>query len=144
MEPLDLTKRPPRSPREKLLDCYFLPRTIDKMRAELPGGNPGKYFVLNTRSISGYVLHKLKIDADAMRAVVARAKDEDEVVAWLRERIDPATVREVNEKISAMRLDKLDAEGEALIYKHHPEMRERSDVLTTFDLLEADDARAFA
>ena len=144
MEPLDLTKHPPRSPREKLLDCYFLPRTIDKMRAELPGGNPGKYFVINTRSISGYVLHKLKIDADAMRAVVAQAKDEDEVVAWLRERIDPATVREINEKISAMRLDKLDAEGEALIYKYHPEMRERSDVLTTFDLLEADDARAFA
>ena len=140
MEPLDLTKRPPRPPREKLLDCYFLPRTIDKMRAELPGGNPGRYFVIAPRSISGYVLHKLKIDAGEMRAVVARAKSDEDVEAWLRERVDPVAVREVNEKIFGIRLDKLDAEGERLIYENHPEMRGRNDVTTAFDLLEADDA----
>ena len=144
MEPLDLTKQPPRSPREKMLDCYFLPRTIDKLRAQLPGGNAGRYFVVAPRSISGYVLHKLKIGEAELRDVVARAKDEDEVAAWLRERIDPATVREINGKISGMRLDQLDADGERLIYENHPEMRGREGLTTTFDLLEADDAQAFA
>lgn len=36
MTPLDLRKAPPRGPRERLLGFYFLPRTIDKLRAELP------------------------------------------------------------------------------------------------------------
>jgi hypothetical protein len=43
MKPLDLTKTPPRSPREQLVGLVFIPRMIDKMRALLPGGNPGKY-----------------------------------------------------------------------------------------------------
>lgn len=45
MKPLDLTKTSPRSPREQLVGLVFIPRTIDKMRALLPGGNPGKYHV---------------------------------------------------------------------------------------------------
>jgi hypothetical protein len=38
MDALDLTKAPPRAPRETLAGVVFLPRTIDKMRATLPGG----------------------------------------------------------------------------------------------------------
>lgn len=45
MKPLDLTKTSPRSPREQLVGLVFIPRTIDKTRALLPGGNPGKYHV---------------------------------------------------------------------------------------------------
>jgi hypothetical protein len=41
--PLDLRTRPPRGPRETILGFYFLPRTIDKLRAELPGGNLGAF-----------------------------------------------------------------------------------------------------
>jgi hypothetical protein len=37
MIPLDLRKHRPRRPREMMLGFYFLPRTIDKLRAELPG-----------------------------------------------------------------------------------------------------------
>jgi Domain of unknown function (DUF5069) len=50
MEPLDLSTRPPRSGLEKLGGFYLLARTIDKIRAHLPGGNPGEYPV----SASGY------------------------------------------------------------------------------------------
>jgi hypothetical protein len=38
MDPLDLTVTPPRSPYQMLEGLYMLPRTIDKLRAKLPGG----------------------------------------------------------------------------------------------------------
>ena len=45
MDALDLTRRPPRSPREPLsgLDLLMVARTVDKIRATLPGGNIGEY-----------------------------------------------------------------------------------------------------
>lgn len=46
MGPLDLTKQPPRSAREELDGIAYLPRAIDKIRAEFPGGNLGQYVVL--------------------------------------------------------------------------------------------------
>jgi hypothetical protein len=144
MEPLDLTRKPPRSARQTLLGCVFLPRTIDKLRAELPGGNLGAYIVAGPRSISAYVLHKLKVDVGALRDVVARAASEDEVAGWLRERIDPAVVAEVNAKLGASRLDRLSPEDRAFVEERHPIMRTRTDLATTFDLLDADDAATFA
>ena len=45
MDALDLTKRPPRSPRDLLpgLDLLMAARTVDKIRATLAGGNIGEY-----------------------------------------------------------------------------------------------------
>ena len=45
MDALDLTKQPPRGPRELLptLDLLMIARTVDKLRATLPGGNLGSY-----------------------------------------------------------------------------------------------------
>ncbi len=40
MESLDLSRRPPRGPRERLVGCMFLARTVDKLRAQLPWGQP--------------------------------------------------------------------------------------------------------
>jgi hypothetical protein len=144
MEPLDLTVQPPRGPREQLAGCTFMARTIDKVRAELPGGNLGDYVVAGKRSISAYVLHKLKIDVGELRAEVARARDEREVEEWLRARIDPAVVAEVNAKLLASRMDTMSEEDAEFVYSLHPLMRGRNDIGTTFDFLEADDAAAFA
>jgi hypothetical protein len=41
MTPLNLTVHPPRVPRAELDGLIFLPRTIDKVRATLPGGDIG-------------------------------------------------------------------------------------------------------
>jgi hypothetical protein len=43
MESLNLSTCPPRSGLEKLGGFYLLARTIDKIRAHLPDGNPGEY-----------------------------------------------------------------------------------------------------
>jgi hypothetical protein len=72
MEPLDLETSPPRGPREQLLGVCFLPRTIDKIRAELPGGKTGGYLVAES-TMSSYVLHKIGVKLDELRDVVARA-----------------------------------------------------------------------
>ena len=45
MTPLDLSVSPPRSPYDELDGLVFMPRTIDKLRSMLPGGNPGEYFI---------------------------------------------------------------------------------------------------
>ena len=45
MEAIDLTAQPPRSPYQKMVGLYMMPRTIDKLRAKLPGGKIGAYSV---------------------------------------------------------------------------------------------------
>ena len=99
MKLLDLAAGPPRGPRERLVGCMFLARTVDKLRAQLPGGDLGAYVVDGPRTVSGYVLHKLGVKVDELPAVVAAARDEAEVAAWLRERTDPALIDEVNRKL---------------------------------------------
>jgi len=144
MEPLDLESRPPRSPREKMLGVYFLPRTIDKIRGELPGGKPGGYIVVGPDSMSAYVLHKLRVDVEELRAAVTRAADEDEVVEWLRPRIDPAVVEPLNAKLLGSRLDAAPPEKQGIIRERHPVLATRPDIENAFELLEADDAWTFA
>jgi hypothetical protein len=144
MEPLDLESRPPRSPREQMLGVYFLPRTIDKIRAELPGGKPGGYIVIGPDSMSAYLLHKLRIAVDDLREVVAHATDEDEVVAWLRERVDPAVVEPLNAKLLGSRIDAAPPDKQEIIRERHPVLATRPDIENAFQLLEADDAWHFA
>ena len=139
MEPLDLEARPPRGPREQMLGLYFLPRTIDKIRAELPGGKIGGYLVAES-TMSSYLLHKIGVPLDELRAIVARAANEDEVVAWLRPRIDPAVVEQVNAKLLGSRIDAATPERQELIRQRHPVLAERPEIVNAFEMLEADDA----
>ncbi len=143
MEPLDLTNQPPRSPRDTLLDVMFLPRTIDKLRAELPGGRMGPY-MNHDRGFSAYVVRRLGLDMDELRTVVGAARDEADVVAWLRERIDPATVEETNRKLGTFTSERMAPLDRALLEERHPVMSERPELTSILDILDAEDARAFA
>ncbi len=75
MEPLDLTQAPPRPPRAELAGIIFLPRSIDKLRASLPGGKLGEY------TIAGFtetMLNMFGIElADVMEAVRTSETDAD-------------------------------------------------------------------
>ena len=143
MEPLDLTKRPPRPPRETLLGVKFLPRTIDKLRAELPGGTLGPY-LNHDRGFSAYVVRRLGLDMDELRGVVGRARDEDEIVAWLRGRIDASSVDETNRKLESFTSERMTPDDRALLVERHPVLRERPELTSILDVLDAEDARAFA
>ncbi|HEY0615796.1 MAG TPA: DUF5069 domain-containing protein [Candidatus Elarobacter sp.] len=140
MEPLDLEARPPRSPREQMLGLSFLPRTIDKVRGELPGGKLGNY-LLEESTMSSYLLHKVGVSFDELRAVVARAANEDEIAEWLRPRLDPAVVEQVNAKLSGSRITDAPAEKQQLIRERHPILAQRPDVVNAFEMLELDDAQ---
>lgn len=98
MEPLDLTKHAPRSPRVRLGGLYMLARTIDKVRATLPGGSLGVYRIAG---FSEQLLSALEIPEDDLRSVVALAATDDEVVAWLHEHSDQTKYEEINRRLSA-------------------------------------------
>jgi hypothetical protein len=142
MQPLDLHFRPPRGPREKLVGLYFMPRTIDKLRAEMPGGNLGLY--LNPDfGVSNYMCKRVGLDMEELRAAVVAAGDEDGVAAWLSARLDPAVVEEANRKLEALNTERLSPENLAMVKANHPVMERRPDLVTFFEIFEADDAATY-
>src|SRR3954452_21315700 len=94
MTPLDLTKAPPRSPREELGGLCMLPRMIDIARAKLPGGEIGQYHI--GPGMSGVVLRHLGIDAEQFVQLVADAETEEAVVSQLAGRHSRAENRLLN------------------------------------------------
>lgn len=143
MTPLDLRRAPPRTPRSMLLGFYFLARTVDKLRAELPGGYMGHYLNHDT-GFSAFVVKRLGLDMNELRAAVARADDEAELTAWLAARIDPANAPTLNAKLETFVVERMSAEDQELVRARHPVMAQRPDLAKILDILEADDQLAFA
>jgi hypothetical protein len=142
MTPLDLRTGPPRSARETLLGFALLPRTIDKLRAELPGGNLGQYLNHET-GFSAFVVKRLGLDMREFRAAVAQAADEGDVAAWLAARIDPAGAPALNAKLETFVVERMSPADQLLVRERHPVMAERPELSKILDILDADDRRAF-
>ncbi|GAC1427527.1 MAG: hypothetical protein NVSMB5_22290 [Candidatus Velthaea sp.] len=138
MKPLDLTVAPPRAPREELAGVIFLPRTIDKCRASLPGGNLGAYTIAG---ISQMLLDELEIPADALIAAVAMADSDAAIEAFVRERAKPAKIEAWNRFISR-RQPRGGNRAEAL--EAYSWLHARPDLILVIDVLEEDDAQHFA
>ena len=143
MTPLDLRKRPPRGPREMMLGFYLLPRTVDKLRAELPGGNLGEYLNHDT-GFSAYVVRRLGLDMNEFRRVVASAPNEGMVVDWLAARVDTTVAAALNAKLETFVLERMSSDDQVLVRQRHPVMEIRSELSKILDILEAEDERAFA
>ena len=140
MESLDLSKRPPRSPWLKIGGAYMLARTIDKLRAQLPGGNAGPYRI--TPGFSERLLQIIGCSEDEMREVVARARTEDEVIAWVAARIDNEKLERYNERASKRRIadvDDLEDFG-----KRYPIIKGLPPETSLFDVLDKDDASMYS
>jgi hypothetical protein len=133
MEPLDLTKRPPRSPRERLDGVVLVPRTIDKLRASLPGGNLGAYKV---PGFSTQMLEMLGVSQADMLEAVRHANSDKDVAAWLRENADTSKYSQVNERFEKQTIASLkDPED---YHRRYPIAKQRG-LTNLFDVLEADD-----
>jgi hypothetical protein len=143
MEPLDLTINPPRNPRETLLGAMFLPRTIDKLRAELPGGRLGEY-VNHDRGASAFVVGRLGLNMDELREAVRTSRDEEELTEWLRPRLDPAVVDAANAKLQSLVKSRMKPDALAEFEERHPVLRERPELDNLLEILEAEDERLFA
>lgn len=117
----------------------MLPRTIDKARALLPGGNPGSYFI--TPGMSAFVLGKLGLDEAAFVALVAAAADETAVAERVLNGIDAARVARWSALIEALRVDQIAPDLQQLFDQLYPRRAPGELVL---DILAADDTAAFA
>src|SRR5215469_14186614 len=79
---LDLTKRPPRSPRLRLGGYALLPRMLDKGRAEIAGCN-GEYHY--NCPLDQRILEFLGLDGGALREQLATGKGDGEILQWISE-----------------------------------------------------------
>jgi hypothetical protein len=144
MEPLDLTKGPPRSCYEELDGLMFMPRTIDKLRARLPGGDTGAYFINGKiPGMSDYLLQRLRIEEQALLDAVALASSDADVARWLREHADASEYSAINESIRRIRpKHAADPVYFAELYREtlamHPELE------FIIDIIDADDRRMHA
>jgi hypothetical protein len=125
-----------------MLGVAFLPRTVDKLRAELPGGNLGSFLNHDT-GFSAYVVRRLGLSMDDFRDAVAAAPDEDAVVAWLAARIDAELAPVINAKLESFVVERMSAEDQVLVRERHPVMAVRPELSGLMDILEADDKHAF-
>jgi len=136
---LDLTTRPPRSPREELGGLCMLPRMIDVARAKLPGGNLGQYQI--GRGLSGIVLRHFGIEAAEFVEWVRNARDDEDAVAQLAGRKTDKENRMLSLRLRRITVkdvpDDLRATFERFYGGDLPAERR------VFDILEEDDARAF-
>jgi hypothetical protein len=134
MEPLDLNLHRPRSPWAQLDGLYMMPRTIDKLRASLPGGNLGQYRIFG---FSTRILHGLGISEDDLRAAVAAAKSDEDVAQWLREHADTSQYAMLNERLTTRRIADLDDQAD---YRtRYPVASELPPETLLFDVLDKDD-----
>jgi hypothetical protein len=140
MKPLDLTQRPPRGPRDLLpgLDLLMAARTVDKLRATLPGGNLGQYQITG---FSSRMLEAIGIGEAALRAAIADAGDDEAVAKWIGEHSDPARYGEFNRKLEALKVAERLNEPEFIA--RYPLAATIPPETARIDLLVADDRAMF-
>jgi Domain of unknown function (DUF5069) len=122
----------------------LLPRTIDKLRAQLPGGNPGVYFINGRiKGISGYLLERLGVTEVELLDAVAGAVTEDEIAAWLRARTDASQYPAINATLRRIRPKH--AQDEAYFRSEYAEtLQQHPELDVILDIVDADDRRLFA
>src|ERR1043166_7926402 len=139
MTPLDLTKEPPRSPREELGGLCMLPRMIDIARAKLPGGDIGEYQI--GRGMSGLVLRHFEMEVGEFVEWVRNASNVEDVAAHLAQR-----KTEKENRMLSLRLRRVTVKDVPDDLRESFELFYGTDLppdKRVFDLLEEDDLRAF-
>jgi hypothetical protein len=138
MDPLDLSTRPPRAPHAEIGGVIFLPRSIDKARATLPGGDPGPYVL---PGFTGMMLETLGIGEAAFVSAVAAAASDDDVVAFVAAHTTPEKIAAWNAHVSQRRPRNGDRVAALEVY---PWLAERPDLILGLDVLAEDDRQYFA
>ncbi len=141
MDALDLTQRPPRSPRLLLgdLDLLMLARTVDKLRATLPGGNLGCYQI---EGFSARLLNELGIEQDALRDAIADAADDADVAAWVAANTDASRYEAINVALEERKVR--DRVGDEAWLGRYPVAKTVPPDTPLMDLLAIDDREMFS
>jgi hypothetical protein len=139
MEPLDLSKHPPRPPRAELDGIVFLPRSIDKARAYLEGGNRNGY---NVPGVTGGMLERFGISNDDFVAAVNAATHDADVVAFVRRHADQAMVEEWNAWVQSR--EPRGNRNLPEVLEIYPWLKDQPDLTLVLDILAEDDRRLYA
>lgn len=136
---LDLTKKFPRSPKERLEGYIHLARMIDKARAKA-AGTSGEY--IYPCPLDQSLLDFLGIKSDAFYHAAIEF-DDQEIIKWIKENAAPKTPDEI-EKWNLDLLDRKPQTEESM--KHFLETRNRivphrTDVTTWIELLDLEEGR---
>jgi hypothetical protein len=140
---IDLTQRPPRSPRVRLGGFVHLPRLLDKGRADI-AGKLGE-FVYNC-PMDQHFFNFTGIDAQALRGQLAEGKGDGEILDWITAN---APLKRTPYEIAAWSAfvenrGPSDIEMRAFFQEAHAKNApKREDIVTWFDLLDLDDYVAY-
>lgn len=140
---IDLTQRPPRSPRVRLGGYAILPRMLDKGRATLAGKNGDYHYAcpLDQRFLSF-----VEIDPEALKEQLALGKGDSEILDWINEnsasKPKPWEIAQWSAYIEGR------VPGDVETKEYFTGMlaalsKTREDVLTWADLLDLDDHVSF-
>jgi hypothetical protein len=142
---IDLTQRPPRSPRVTLGGYVLLPRLLDKCRATVAGKN-GEYR-FGGQGMDRHFFNFTGVDSEALKTEVAAGKSDSELLAWIQ--ANAKTPREPWEvaqwsNYHLHRGPDSDAETLQLFAEEVGKFSTtREDIKTWFDLLDLDDHVSF-
>jgi hypothetical protein len=140
----DLTKRPPRSSRQRLGGYALLPRMLDKGRAEI-AGQSGEYHY--NCPLDQRFVQFVGVDPAALREQLAAGKGDGEILAWINETAQhKRTPWEIEQWSDYMQ--RRAPESDAETRQYFGEMLEklsktREDITTWADLLDLDDFVSF-
>ena len=139
---MDLTRSAPRSPYDKLGGIVFLPRAIDKGRAEL-AGTLGDYISRGGRS--GRVFDFLDVAEDAFMEALKTCATDAAVWGWVSARMTARSAEEIKEFNDWMCSASPD-NGDRTWEWFQAQLEEsgnghRSDIKRHFDRLDVDDGR---
>ena len=140
---LDLTQRPPRSPRVKLGGFVILPRAIDKGRAKAVG-KAGEYHY-NCPLDKGF-FDFVKVDGEAVYEQIQAGLGDWAILQWiLKNAGHQPTLWEIAQWSNFVENRAFDTvQRKERVLKAVTEInKERSDILTSFDLLDLDDHVTF-
>jgi hypothetical protein len=141
MTKLDLTQRPPRSPRITLGGYVIMPRMLDKGRAELSGSAGEYHFAC---PLDQRFLEFAGLKADDIRRLLQEGKSDTEILVWVRENSTRSDFEIVAWSEYQLRRGPSDNESRQdfndAIQKLAPH---RDDLSTWFDMLDLDDYVSF-
>ena len=139
MSAIDLTQRPPRSPRVRLGSFVLLPRILDKCRATLVGKN-GEYKF--NCPLDRQFFEFTQVDAEAFKSEVQKGKGDGEMLDWVQQNARRKVSPFEAVAWSAHQEQRVPGDAETREYfttLHKQAGANRSDVFTWFDLLDLDD-----
>jgi hypothetical protein len=141
MNTIDLTQRPPRSPRLTLGGYVILPRMLDKGRAQL-AGKVGDYEF--NCGLDQRFLGFAGLKAEDILHLLKEGKSDSEVLAWIRKNGHRSDFEIASWSQFQLQRSPSDNDGREFLSSTVQKLApDRDDIQTIFDLLDLDDFVSF-